>query len=153
MEEPTLYLEDFAPGRSHALGSRGIGRDEIVAFARDYDPQAFHLDEAAAARSPYGGLIASGWQTASVFMRLLVDGLLGRAASLGSPGVQDLRWLRPVRPGDVLTGSVRIDEVTPSRSRPDRGAIRITGGLANQAGEEVFAMTATVFIGRRVPSS
>jgi acyl dehydratase len=150
--EPTIYLEDFAPGQSHGLGSRSLGRDEIVAFAREYDPQPFHLDEEAARKSPYGGLIASGWQTSAVFMRLLVDGLLCRTASMGSPGVQDLRWLRPVRPGDVLSATIRVEEVTPSRSRPDRGAIRFTGGLTNQNGEEVLAMTAVLIVGRRAPS-
>lgn len=149
MAEPTIYLDDFVPGQTYGLGSRSLGRDEIVAFAREYDPQAFHLDEEAGRRSVYGGLIASGWQTSAVFMRLLVDALLSRTASMGSPGVQDLRFLRPVRPGDVLTGSLLIEEVMPSRSRPDRGSIRIRGALANQAGEDVLDMTATVIVGRR----
>lgn len=152
MRKVELFLEDFAPGDGFRLGSRSLEAGEIVAFAREYDPQPFHVDEEAARASPFGGLIASGWQTGSVFMRLLVDGLLCRTASMGSPGVRDLRWPRPVRPGDVLSAAIRVEEVTSSRSRADRGSIRITGGLTNQDGEEVLAMTAVLIVGRRAAS-
>ena len=118
---PEIYLDDLEPGQVHDLGRRTLTRDEIVAFAGAWDPQPFHLDERAAAASIYGGLIASGWHTVCVFMRLFVDGLLNRAAAMGSPGVDELRWLRPVRPGDTLAARLEVLEVRPSRSKPDRG--------------------------------
>ena len=112
---PQIHLDDFAPGQVHHLGRRTLGRDEIVAFARNWDPQPFHLDEQAAAASIYGGLIASGWHTLCAFMRLFADGLLNRAAAMGSPGIDELRWLKPVRPGDSSTRGSRC-------SRSDRRA-------------------------------
>jgi acyl dehydratase len=145
----TLHWEDFAAGQSYELGSREIGRDEIVAFAREYDPQPFHTDEAAANESIYGGLIASGWQTASVYMRLLYDGLIHRTAGMGSPGVDELRWLAPVRPGDTLTARLTIDDVRPSSSKPDRGFIMTRGEIANQRGEPVLSLKAAMMIRRR----
>jgi acyl dehydratase len=143
------YFEDFSPGEVIELGSHTISRDEIVAFAREYDPQPFHLDEAAAARSIYGGLLASGWQTASIFMRLLCDALVHDMASMGSPGIDELRWLRPVRPGDTLTGRFTVLETTPSRSKPDRGVVRALSELRNQHGEVVLRMTGLSLVGRR----
>ncbi|MBI2962411.1 MAG: MaoC family dehydratase, partial [Deltaproteobacteria bacterium] len=115
------YLEDFRVGEIIELGSRAVGRDEIIEFGRRYDPQPFHVDEQAARESIYGGLIASGWHTASMFMRLMVDGMIAGSRSMGSPGVDEIRWLKPVRPGDTLRGRVVILEVVPSRSKPDRG--------------------------------
>lgn len=144
-----MHWEDFREGEMHALGSREMGREEILAFARAFDPQSFHVDEEAARGSAYGGLIASGWHTGSVFMRLLVDGLIGASACMGSPGVQDLRWPRPVRPGDTLRASVRVGEAAPSRSRPDRGTVRFTGEMTNQRDETVLALEFTLIIGRR----
>jgi acyl dehydratase len=146
---PDLYLDDLAIGQIHALGRWRVGRDEIVAFARQYDPQPFHLDEAAAARSIYGGLIASGWQTVCLFMRQFVDGLLERAAALGSPGIDELRWPRPVRPGDELAASLEVVEVRPSRSKPDRGLARLRCRAVNQQGEEVLSFVAMVMFRRR----
>jgi acyl dehydratase len=136
----TIHLNDLAPGQVYPLGRRMLSRDEIVAFARDWDPQPFHLDEQAAAASIYGGLIASGWHTVCVFMRLFADGLLARAAALGSPGIDEVRWLRPVRPGDTLEARIEILEVTPSRSRPDRGSVRARCVMTNQDGDEVLTM-------------
>src|SRR5579859_3157513 len=104
------YFEDFAVGHTLELGSYTITREEILAFARQFDPQPFHTDEEQAKASLYGGLIASGWHTASIFMRLLVDGLLNDTASMGSPGVDELRWLRPVRPGDTLRARFTVRE-------------------------------------------
>jgi acyl dehydratase len=144
-----IHLEDLAPGQIHRLGRYTVGRDEIVAFARDWDPQPFHVDEAAAAASIYGGLIASGWHTACVFMRLFVDGLLGRAAALGSPGIDELRWLRPVRPGDTLEGRLEVLEVRPSRSKPDRGIVRLRSVMVNQDQEEVLTFIGNVMFRRR----
>jgi acyl dehydratase len=144
-----IYLDDLAPGQIHRLGRRMLGRDEIVAFARDWDPQSFHLDEQAAAASIYGGLIASGWHTVCVFMRLFVDGMLGRAAALGSPGIDELRWLKPVRPGDTLEGRLEILEVRPSRSKPDRGIVRLRSVMVNQDQEEVLSFIGNVMFRRR----
>ncbi len=146
---PPLYLEDFSAGQSFDLGSRKIDRNEILEFAHEYDPQPFHTDEAAAKESIYGGLIASGWQTGSIYMRLLYDGVIGRTAGMGAPGLDELRWLAPVRPGDVLTGRLYIDEVRPSKSKPDRGFIMTRGELANQAGETVLSLKAPIMIRRR----
>ena len=144
-----IYLDDLRPGQTFALGRRSVPRDEIVEFARAWDPQPFHLDEAAAQASIYGQLIASGWHTACVFMRLFADGLLNRTAAIGSPGLDELRWLKPVYAGDSLDARVEILEVRPSRSRPDRGAARIRCAVSNQRGEEVLTMVATVMFLRR----
>lgn len=143
-----ILLDDLAPGQSYQLGTRLVTTEEIVAFARDYDPQPFHLDEAAAEASIYGGLIASGWHTVCVFMRLFVDGFLDRAAAMGSPGVDELRWLKPVRPGDRLSGRAEIRAIRPSQSRPDRGIARIRCSVVNQGGEEVLSMVANVLLKR-----
>jgi acyl dehydratase len=144
-----LYLDDFEPGQIIELGSRDVTKDEIIAFAKQFDPQPFHLDEALAAETIYGGLIASGWHTVCLFMRLLVDGLLSNAASMGSPGVDEVRWLKPVRPGDVLTAKGVIHEVIPSRSKPDRGVLRTTYEMYNQHGEQVLSMKGVGMFGRR----
>jgi acyl dehydratase len=144
-----LYFEDFKVGERNRLGSASVTRDEIVAFARQFDPQPFHLDEEAAKRSLFGGLIASGWHTASLCMRLMVEGIMSRSASLGSPGVDELRWHRPVRPGDTLTLTAEVLEVTPSRSKPDRGVIRARYELANQNEELVLSMIGLGMFGRR----
>ena len=145
---PEIYLDDLQPGQTFALGGRSIDREEIVAFARAFDPQPFHLDEAAAQASIYGQLIASGWHTVCIFMRLFADGLLNRTAAIGSPGVDELRWLKPVCAGDSLEAEVEILEVRPSRSRPDRGAARIRCVVRNQQGD-VLSMIATVMFLRR----
>jgi acyl dehydratase len=147
-----LHLDDLAPGQVYPLGRRTLGRDEIVAFARDWDPQPFHLDQDAAEASIYGGLIASGWHTVCVFMRLFADGLLVRAAALGSPGVDEVRWLRPVRPGDTLDARLEILEVRPSRSKPDRGSTRARCVVTNQDGDEVLTMLAVLLFRRRQPA-
>ena len=159
----TIHFDDFAPGQVYPLGQRTLTRDEIVAFARDWDPQPFHLDEQAAARSIYGGLIASGWHTVCVFMRLFADGLLQRSAAMGSPGVDVVRWLRPVRPGDwlrvesevlevpgdTLEARLEVLEVRPSRSKPDRGIVRLRSVMINQRQEEVLSFIANVMFQRR----
>lgn len=144
-----IHLDDFEAGRTYELGSHAVSHDEIVAFARAWDPQPFHLDDAAAAGSIYGGVIASGWHTVCIFMRLFAERLLNRAAAMGSPGIDELRWLKPVRPGDVLHARVEVLEVKPSRSRPDRGIARLRSVVANQTGEEVLSFVAAVIFGRR----
>lgn len=134
------YFEDYVPGLTVEYGSATLEADEIVAFGRRYDPQPFHVDAARAARSPVGGLIASGWQTAAVMMRLLVEHFLSSVASLGSPGVDELRWLAPVRPGDALSIRVTVLEARRSRSKPDRGLIRTLIEVLNQRREVVMTM-------------
>ncbi|HXO21440.1 MAG TPA: MaoC family dehydratase [Thermoanaerobaculia bacterium] len=146
----TLYLEDFHPGDEAESGSRTVTREAIVAFAREFDPQPLHLDEEAAKRSPYGGLIASGWHTAALCMRLVVDTALGdETGSLGSPGVDELRWLKPVRPGDTLAVKIEVLEAVPSRSKPDRGVVRLRYTVRNQHGEDVMTMLAMGIMRRR----
>jgi len=144
-----IYLDDLAAGQEFELGARLLDHDAIVAFASEYDPQPFHVDTAAAAHSIYGGLIASGWQTCAIYMRLLFDGFLCRVHSMGSPGVDELRWLAPVRPGDTLTGKLRIESVRPSQSKPDRGIIMTAGELRNQDGDVVLTLKAPLLVRRR----
>jgi acyl dehydratase len=144
-----LYLEDFEPGSVHAAGSVQLSEAEILEFAGRYDPQPFHVDPEAAAASIYGGLIASGWQTVAVTMRLLVDNVFNEAASMGSPGVDEIRWPRPVRPGDTLSPRVTVLDTRVSRSRPDRGILRFQVDVENQDGETVMRMTGAAFVGCR----
>jgi acyl dehydratase len=146
---PPLYFEDFEPGQVLDLGSRSVTEDDIVAFARQWDPQPFHVDPEAARDSVFGGLIASGWHTGAMWMRLYVDSLLGGAASMGSPGIEELRWLAPVRPGDTLSGRLTVLDATPSERRPDRGTIRIRGEMVNQEGVTVMSMVSRGHFGRR----
>ncbi|HUH08578.1 MAG TPA: MaoC family dehydratase [Egibacteraceae bacterium] len=143
------YFEDLAVGETLELGSVAVTEDEIVEFATRYDPQPFHIDRAAAGRSVFGGLIASGWHTCSLYMRLLATGLLNDTPSLGSPGVDEIRWDVPVRPGDTLTGSVTLLEARTSRSRPDRGIVKSRGELRNQDGATALRIVAISLIGRR----
>lgn len=143
------YFEDMHAGDVAQLGSYEVTRDEILEFARRYDPQPFHLDDEAARDSPFGGLVASGWHTASIFMRLFVDGILSRTASMGSPGVEAIRWTAPVRPGDVLTARVRIVETAPSQTRPDRGTVITDAEVVNQDGDVVMTLRARGFFRRR----
>ena len=143
------YFEDFIVGEAHELGSRTLSQDQIIAFAREYDPQPFHVDPEAAKSSIFGTLIASGWQTVAIFMSLLVNGLLNDTASLGSPGVEGIEWLKPVKPGDRLSARFRVLEVTPSKSRPDRGIVKSQGEVTNQDGALVMTIRATNFFGRR----
>ncbi|MEO5575808.1 MAG: MaoC family dehydratase [Gaiellaceae bacterium] len=146
---PELFLEDFEPGEVLELGSHTVSEEEILAFARQWDPQPFHVDPEAAKDSVFGGLIASGWHTGSLWMRLYVDATLGRADSRGSPGIEELRWLAPVRPGDTLSGRLTVLETTPSASRFDRGTVRIRGEMVNQDGVTVMSMTSRGHFGRR----
>ena len=143
------YFEDFQPGQVHELGSRVVTRDEIVEFASQWDPQPFHVDEEAAARSPYGGLIASGWHTACILMRLYVDALLADSSSQGSPGLDELRWLAPVRPDDELSVRLHVVEATPSSRRPDRGTVVMRWEVRNADGVEVCRATGRGLFGRR----
>ncbi len=143
------YWEDIKQGEVFELGSRTMDKERMIAFAREFDPQPFHTDEKAAEASIWGGLIASGWLTGSTLMRLLYDGFLKDTVSLGSPGIDELRWLKPVRPGDTLTARLTVIEATASRSRPDRGIVRTRMELMNQDGEAVMTITGVNFISRR----
>ena len=134
------YFEDFAPGRTWEIEGPVVGRDEIVEFARRFDPQPFHVDERAAMGSPFGGLIASGWHTACICMRLIWDAYLADAASLGSPGVKEQRRTRPVRPGDRQTQKMTVQEAKRSRTKPDRGTVLHRCEVYNQRGEVVMDM-------------
>jgi acyl dehydratase len=134
------YYEDLAATLSDNVGSRTVGRDDMIRFAREYDPQPFHVDEAEAKKSPYGGLIASGWMTCAVVMRMMCDHYLLTSASLGSPGIENLRWLKPVRPGDTLTVVRKTLEARKSQSKPDRGLIKSLWEVSNQHGELVMTM-------------
>ena len=142
------YFEDFEPGQVYELGTRTITEEELVTFAREWDPQPFHDDPEAAKESVFGGLIASGWQTGAIWMRMYVDTMLGSAAR-GSPGIEELRWLAPVRPGDTLRGRLTVLEATPSATKRDRGTVRIRGEMVNQDGVTVMAMTSRGHFERR----
>lgn len=144
-----LFLEDLEAGQVYQLGSQSLSEDEIIAFAERYDPQPFHIDPDAAAETIYEGVIASGWQTACLFMRLFVDGLLNRSAAMGSPGLDELRWLKPVRPGDRLEARVEVLEIRPSRSKPDRGLARLRCVVAGGSGDEVLTFVANVLFQKR----
>lgn len=143
------YLEDFVLGETYGLGSAMVEHDEMLAFAKRYDPQPFHVDPVAAERSSFGGLIASGWYTGSVFMRLYVDALLRDSSSQGSPGVEELRWRRPVRAGDTLTGSLHVTDVRRSETNPGRGTVFAESQLVNQDGEVVMTLRSRGLFGRR----
>ena len=145
------YWEDFTPGEVIELGSRTITKEAILAFAREFDPQPFHTDEEAARHTLFGGLIASGWHTGSLSMRLFYDGVIKNVVSLGSPGFDELRWVKPVRPGDTLSARVTVLECVASRSKPDRGVIRALLETRNQDGDVVMSLKAINLFGRRPP--
>ena len=143
------YLEDFKVGDVCESRPYTITREEMLDFARRYDPQPFHLDEEAARTTIYGGLIGSGWLTVAVMMRLLWDTMLTDIKSLGSPGSDEIRWLKPVRPGDTLRARFTIVETIPSRSKPDRGIVRTFTEMLNQHDEIVMTMRGMGMFGRR----
>lgn len=147
-----LYWEDFAVGQVYELGSVKVTAEDIVDFARQWDPQPFHLDEELAAASPFGGLVASGWHSAAMFMRLYVDALLNDTSCQGGSGIDELRWLKPVRPGDTLSGWATVVEVVPSSRRPQRGTVKFTWELRDQDGDVVLRMHGSNMFGRRVPA-
>jgi len=143
------WFEDYVPGQVHEFGEMRVDEDEVLAFGRRFDPQPFHTDAEAAKATEYGGLIASGWHTAALMMRLYSDHYLPKPSTLVSPGVDELRWLLPVRPGDVLSLRVTVLEARPSRTKPDRGIVRSAVEVLNQRGEAVMTVTATNFFLRR----
>jgi acyl dehydratase len=139
-------FEDYAPGAVFEYGPIAVTEAEVIDFGRRFDPQPFHVDPARAAQSPFGGLIASGWHTGSLMMRLLVDHFLPRKAGLGSPGLDELRWLAPVRPGDALSLRITVLEANRSRSKPDRGMVRSLIEVLNQRREVVMTVKAMTLI-------
>jgi acyl dehydratase len=143
------YFEDYSPGDVYEFGAITVSETEIVAFARQFDPQYFHIDPAKAAASEFGGIIASGFHTASLAMRLYADHYLSHVASLASPGVDELRWRKPLRPGDTLRIRVTILEARVSRSKPDRGLVRALVEALNQRDEVVLGMNVVSILGRR----
>ena len=146
------YFEDYTTGSIHEFGSIAVEHDEVIAFARRFDPQVFHTDPELAKRTIFGGLIASGWHTAGLMMRLFADNYLSKVASLGSPGIDDLRWKVPVRPGDELSIRVTVLETKRSRSKPDRGMVRSFIEVVNQNREVVMSMKAiNLFLCRQRP--
>jgi len=145
---PEFAFEDFTPGRVIDLGTTVVDRDEMVAFSRRFDPQPFHVDEAAGAESLFKGLAASGWFTTGLWMRLYVDTVLNRATSLGSPGGEDIAWPAPVFAGDELRASMEIIEARLSRSRPGLGLVKLRATL-HRGEEQVFRSTFTGMFGTR----
>ena len=147
------YFEDYVAGSVHEFGRIAVDEREVIEFATRYDPQPFHTDPQAAQRSPFGGLIASGWHTAGLMMRLVVEHYLSRVASLASPGVDELRWTQPVRPGDTLSVRATVLEARRSRSKPDRGIVYTRFEVLNQRGEVVMSVKAMNMLRAREPES
>ena len=143
------YWEDIKAGDVVELGSHTMDKERMVAFAREFDPQPFHIDEKAAEASIYGGLIASGWQTGCVAMRLMCDGYLTESSCVGSPGIEEIKFLQPVRPGDSLRLRAQVLEARPSANRPDRGIVRWRWEVLNQRAEVVLSMLGTQIFLRR----
>jgi acyl dehydratase len=146
------YFEDFCIGMVIEQPGATLRREDILEFARRYDPQPFHTDEEAAKRSIFGGLIASGWQTVSLCTRMMCDSYLLDSAGLGSPGMKEVSWLKPVRPGDTLRLRMTVLETKPSRSKPDRGSVLHRWEVFNQAGEPVLRMEGIGMFKRRNPA-
>jgi acyl dehydratase len=145
----TFVFEDFKPGRLGRFGPRRITREEILAFAAEFDPQPMHLDEEAASRSMLKGLSGSGWHLCSIIMRMMFDGFIGRTASMGSPGVNEVRWLAPLRPGDDLLLDIDVTEARLSRSRPATGIVTFKATVRNAGGEMLCEMVTPIIVRRR----
>ena len=147
------YFEDYVEGDVHRFGTIAVEADEMIAFAKRFDPQTMHTNPEAAKHTPFGGLIASGWHTAGLVMRLYVEHFLTHVASLASPGLDELRWLKPVRPGDTLSVRVTVIKTAPSKSKPDRGAVTSFVEAINQAGDIVMTFKGVNIIAKRPPAS
>ena len=145
----TLTFEDFPVGRLGIYGPRHVTREEILAFAAEFDPQPMHLDEEAARHTMLRGLSGSGWHLCSLMMRMMFDGFIGRTASLGSPGVNELRWLAPLRPGDDLTLEVDVTEARVSKSRPETGIVTFKAIARNANGQVLCEMVSPIIVSRR----
>jgi acyl dehydratase len=143
------FFEDYVPGVDVTYGAAAVREDDILRFATEFDPQTIHINIAEAADGPFRGLIASGWHTASIVMRIVATEFLNEKASLASPGVDELRWVRPVRPGDVLSARFEVVEARASQSKPDRGIVHTRITALNQEHEPVLTMVAINLIRRR----
>ncbi|MFG1416832.1 MaoC family dehydratase [Xanthobacter sp. V2C-8] len=148
-----FFFEDFIVGEVKTFGSHTLTEAEIVAFAREFDPQPMHIDAAAGAKSVLGGLAASGWHTCAILMRLVCDGFLLRTAGLGSPGVTENNWLAPVRPGDTLTLRRTVLEARTSKSRPEMGLVTFRFELVRPDKTAVVDQTCVIMIARRNPGA
>jgi len=146
---PRLHWEDFSPGQVTKCGSRVVTRAEIVAFAAEYDPQPMHLDEHAARATLMGGLVASGWHSCCILMRMLTDSLLHDASFMGAPGVDEVKWLAPVRPGDRVTARATVLDTRASRSRPNVGFVKFRFELLDTSGRTVMVLIVSPMFGRR----
>ncbi|NJL07988.1 MAG: MaoC family dehydratase [Methylacidiphilales bacterium] len=146
---PRLYFEDFTPDWTISHGPRRVSREEIVAFAAEFDPQPFHLDEAAGKASMLGGLAASGWHMCAILMRMMCDAFLNDAASHGAPGIEEVAWLQPLRPGAQVTMRGAVIEARPSKSRPGVGLVRFRFELVGEDGAPLMRQVHTKMIGRR----
>jgi acyl dehydratase len=149
MTERLLHFEDFAPGDIATYGRYLLTREEIIAFASEYDPQPFHMDEVAGGASLLGGLAASGWHGCAILMRLNCDGFLLGAASMGAPGIDEVKWLRPLRPGMVLSVRRTVLETRASKSRPGMGLVKFLFELTTESGEVVLTQEGSIMFGRR----
>jgi acyl dehydratase len=146
---PRLHWEDFSPGQITDCGSRVVTREDIVAFAAEFDPQPMHLDELAARATPLGGLVASGWHSCCILMRMLTDGLLNDTRFMGAPGVEEVKWLAPLRPGERVTVRATVLETRPSGSRPDMGFVKFRLELIGTGDKPVMALVVSPMFGRR----
>ena len=150
---PKLHWEDFQPGAVAVYGPRLVTREEIVAFAAEFDPQPMHLDEAAASATMLGGLGASGWHTCCLLMRIIADGFVLDSSSMGSPGIEEVRWLKPLRPGTQIRVRSTVLESRPSKSRPDMGLTKFRYEVLDEAGSVLTTMVTTAMLGRRQPGA
>jgi acyl dehydratase len=147
-----LHWEDFSPGQVTDLGSRLITREEIIGFAAEYDPQSMHLDEDAARATFLGGLVASGWHSCCILMRMLSDAVLSGSSFMGAPGVEEVKWLAPIRPGERISARGTVLETRPSRSRPEIGFVKFRFELIDSSGKTVLALTVNPMFARRASS-
>jgi acyl dehydratase len=150
---PKQYWEDFTPGRVTEYGPRQVTRDEIIGFAAEFDPQPMHLDEEAGRASMLGGLAASGWHTCCVMMRIIADGFLLDSSSMGGPGVDEVRWLAPLRPGDDVTVRASVLETRASKSRPHMGFVKFRFEVLNASGAVLMTAATSLMFGRREPAA
>ena len=146
---PQLNWEDFTPGRVFEHGSRRLPRDEMIAFAAEFDPQPMHLDDEAARQTMLGGLAASGWYLCCILMRMSTDAFVLNSSSMGAPGVDEVRWLRPVRPDEELSFRATVLDIRASKSRPDMGFVRFEFELFDAKGQRVMTLTTSLMMGRR----
>jgi acyl dehydratase len=149
---PKLYFEDFKPGTVREYGPRLVTREEIVAFAAEFDPQPMHLDETAASATMLGGLAASGWHTCCLMMRMLADNVVVNSSSMGAPGVDEVRWLKPLRPGTRIRLRFAVLDTRVSKSRPDTGFVKTRCEVIDEEGEPLMTLETSLMFGLRQPA-